>query len=128
MTFLDIHVLQAMPPAGPRAVTYGGGPRATIGAGHGRRVIRDVFLADPGLADEAGLQTRRLPQLIADGLAARLPALAPDADVIGAAATVAAFGSVRFAVAGRPCTEQPILLGTEQVERIVGLLAAIRMD
>src|SRR5689334_7423724 len=102
MTFLDIHVLQAMPPAGPRAVTYGGVPRATIRAGHWRRVIREVFLADPGLVDEAGLQTTRLPQLIADRLAARIPALAPDADVIGAAATVAAFGPVRFAMAGRP--------------------------
>jgi CRISPR system Cascade subunit CasC len=54
--------------------------------------------------------------------------LGADAEVIGIASTVEAFGPIRFAVAERPRTEQPIFLGAHQVDRIVTVLAEARLE
>lgn len=81
MTFLDVHVLQTVPPSNinrddsgsPKTATYGGTLRARVSSQAWKRAVRLAFTADPEMTREAGRRTKKVPQVIADRLSARCP-------------------------------------------------------
>ncbi|MFH8410750.1 type I-E CRISPR-associated protein Cas7/Cse4/CasC [Streptomyces sp. NPDC018019] len=142
MAFLDIHILQNVPPSNinrdqdgsPKTARFGGVKRARVSSQAWKRATRTAFEADPALAGEDAVRTRQLPQVIADRLAERVPALKDKADAIGMAAASAMFKVAakkpRKAKAGqdeaaeeRPVTEYLLFLGRTQLTRVVDALA-----
>ncbi|MFC4906874.1 type I-E CRISPR-associated protein Cas7/Cse4/CasC [Actinomadura gamaensis] len=135
MTFLDVHVLQSVPPSNlnrdesgsPKSAIYGGVLRARVSSQSWKRAVRDVFLADPDLAKDGGLRTRQLPRVIGDAVTARRPALGAASDLIGTAATLALFKKVKLAK-NKPITEYMLFLGHDQVERVADTLVAANLE
>jgi CRISPR system Cascade subunit CasC len=132
MAYLDVHILQNVPPSNinrddagsPKTAYYGGVRRARVSSQAWKRAVRMAFLEDPSTSAEAGRRTRRLPQVLADQLRDRSPALAEHADTIGMLAAAAAFKVSRAKGDGRPATEYLLFLGEAQASRIVDALAA----
>ncbi|MEV0372578.1 type I-E CRISPR-associated protein Cas7/Cse4/CasC [Streptomyces sp. NPDC050636] len=142
MTFLDIHILQNVPPSNinrdqdgsPKTAVFGGVKRARVSSQAWKRATRTAFEADGALAGEDAVRTRQLPQMIADQLAERVPALAEKADAIGMAAAFAMFkvaakkpkkkGEGDEPVEERPVTEYLLFLGRTQINNVVDALAA----
>ncbi|MER6809897.1 type I-E CRISPR-associated protein Cas7/Cse4/CasC [Spirillospora sp. NPDC000708] len=135
MTFLDVHVLQSVPPSNlnrdesgsPKTATYGGVLRARVSSQAWKRAVRDAFLNDPDRAKDGGLRTRQLPRVIGDAVTARRPALGAVSDTIGAAATLALFKKVKLAK-NKPTTEYLLFLGHDQVERVADTLVAANLE
>ncbi|MFI6661518.1 type I-E CRISPR-associated protein Cas7/Cse4/CasC [Streptomyces sp. NPDC050523] len=142
MAFLDIHILQNVPPSNinreedgsPKSARYGGVKRARVSSQAWKRATRKAFEMDPALAGEEGVRTRLLPQVIANQLAEQAPVLAARADAIGMAAATAMFKVAAKApkkpkngddgeAADRPVTEYLLFLGRAQISRVTGLLA-----
>lgn len=134
MPWLDIHILQTVPPSNinrddsgsPKTAHYGGVRRARVSSQAWKRAVRTAFREDPGAAAEAGRRTRRLPQVIADRLRAKSPALAAHADLIGMLAAAESFKVKAVKPkddTARPVTEYLLFLGDAQTDRIVGALA-----
>lgn len=128
--YLDIHVLQTVPPSNinrddsgsPKTAVYGGVRRARVSSQAWKRAVRKAFEADPATAPEAGRRTRLLPQVIGDRLAQRVPMLAEYKDQIGLAAAKAVF-NIKAAKKGAT-TEYLLFLGEAQVDAIVDALAS----
>ena len=143
MTFLDVHVLQTVPPSNinrddsgsPKTATYGGTLRARVSSQAWKRAVRLAFTADPEMTREAGRRTKKVPQVIADRLSDRCPELAPAADVIGLRAAAAMF-KIKAAMpkkpkegaAARPVTEYLLFLGDAQLDRVTDALASAHDD
>ncbi len=144
MTFLDVHVLQTVPPSNinrddsgsPKTATYGGTLRARVSSQAWKRAVRLAFTADPEMTGEAGRRTKKVPQVIADRLIARCPALAPAADAIGLKSAAAMF-KIKAALpkktkegdaAPRPVTEYLLFLGDAQLDRVTDALASAQDD
>jgi len=131
MTWLDIHILQTVPPSNinrddtgsPKTAYYGGVRRARVSSQAWKRAVRMAFREDPAASADAGRRTRRLPQVIADRLREASPALAEHADAIGMLAATAAFRVNRATGDGRPRTQYLLFLGEAQTSRIVEALA-----
>lgn len=78
MTFIDIHILQDVPPANlnrdqggsPKTAVYGGVPRLRVSSQAWKRATRLAFGRDLP-SEERGVRTRRLQQHFTDGLAER---------------------------------------------------------
>lgn len=143
MTFLDVHVLQTVPPSNinrddsgsPKTATYGGTLRARVSSQAWKRAVRLAFTADPEMTREAGRRTKKVPQVIADRLSDRCPELGPAADVIGLKAAAAMFKikaampkKPRKGEADRPVTEYLLFLGDAQLDRVSDTLASARDD
>lgn len=139
--FLDVHVLQTVPPSNlnrddsgsPKTATYGGAPRSRVSSQAWKRAVRLAFESDPATASEAGVRTKKVPQVIGDTLSRRCPELAPHADLIGLKAAAAMF-KIKAAKPKasskkgpeeqeRPVTEYLLFLGQDQVERVSDSLA-----
>jgi CRISPR system Cascade subunit CasC len=131
--FLDVHVLQSVPPSNlnrddsgsPKTATYGGALRARVSSQAWKRATRLALAANPDLSGETASRTRLLPQVIAGKLASRQPALADHADAIGMAAATALFNvkaSKKAKKDDRPATEYLLFLGDDQVTRVVDTL------
>lgn len=133
MPWLDIHILQTVPPSNinrddsgsPKTAYYGGVRRARVSSQAWKRAVRMAFRDDPATAMDAGRRTRRLPQVLADRLRDQSPALAGHADTIGMLAAAKAFKikAVKPKDDNRPVTEYLLFLGDAQADRIVGALA-----
>lgn len=136
MTFLDIHVLQTVPPSNinrddsgsPKTALYGGVLRARVSSQAWKRAVRLAFEADPETSREAGRRTKKVPRVIADALTARCPDLAPAADLIGLKAAAAMF-KIKAAApknqkvnAERPVTQYLLFLGDDQLDRVTDAL------
>jgi len=132
MAWLDIHILQTVPPSNinrddagsPKTAYYGGVRRARVSSQAWKRAVRTAFREDPATSAEAGRRTRRLPQVIADRLREASPALTEHADTIGMLAATAAFNVSRARGGSRPATEYLLFLGEAQTSRIVEALAS----
>ncbi|MGA5631375.1 type I-E CRISPR-associated protein Cas7/Cse4/CasC [Streptomyces lydicamycinicus] len=142
MAFLDIHILQNVPPSNinrdqdgsPKTARFGGVKRARVSSQAWKRATRTAFEADGALAGEDAVRTRHLPQMIADQLAERVPDLKGKADAIGMAAATAMFkvaakkpkkkGEDGKPVEERPVTEYLLFLGRAQINKVVDTLAA----
>lgn len=80
-TFVDIHVLQTVPPSNvnrddtgsPKTAVYGGVRRARVSSQSWKRASRNAFSADLDSSD-LGVRTRRVVTLVAD----RISTLAPE--------------------------------------------------
>lgn len=85
-TYLDLHILQTVPPSNlnrddtgsPKTAVYGGVRRARVSSQAWKRAIRKDFtrLLD---ADDLGDRTKRIVELLAEEIAAQAPDLAPRA-------------------------------------------------
>jgi CRISPR system Cascade subunit CasC len=131
MAWLDIHILQSVPPSNinrddagsPKTAYYGGARRARVSSQAWKRAVRMAFREDPDTSADAGRRTRRLPQVIADRLREASPALAEHADTIGMLAATAVFNVSRARGGSRPATEYLLFLGDAQITLIVEALA-----
>jgi CRISPR system Cascade subunit CasC len=133
MAWLDIHILQNVPPSNinrddagsPKTAYYGGVRRARVSSQAWKRAVRMAFSDDPATSAEVGRRTRRLPQVIADQLRDRSPALSDHADTIGMLAAAAAFKVNSAAKKGaRPATPYLLFFGEAQTGRFVEALAS----
>jgi CRISPR system Cascade subunit CasC len=132
MVWLDIHILQTVPPSNinrddagsPKTAYYGGVRRARVSSQAWKRAVRMAFREDHATSADAGQRTRRLPQVIADRLREASPALAEHADTVGMLAATAAFRVNRASGDGRPRTQYLLFLGEAQTSRIVEALAS----
>ncbi|WP_026416388.1 type I-E CRISPR-associated protein Cas7/Cse4/CasC [Actinomadura oligospora] len=135
MVFLDVHVLQSVPPSNlnrdesgsPKTAVYGGVLRARVSSQAWKRAVRDAFLINPDLAKDGGLRTRQLPRVIGDAVTVRRPALGAVSDAVGAAATVSLFKKVKLAK-NKPTTEYLLFLGHDQVEQVADALVAADLE
>lgn len=143
MTFLDVHVLQQVPPSNmnrddsgsPKTALYGGAMRARVSSQAWKRAVRLAFEADPETAREAGRRSRKIPQVLGDALTARCPDLSPTADLIGLKAAAAMFKIKAAAPKNRdgdkdktgqperPVTQYLLFLGDDQLDRVTDALA-----
>jgi CRISPR system Cascade subunit CasC len=144
VTFLDVHVLQTVPPSNlnrddsgsPKTATYGGTLRARVSSQAWKRAVRLAFTADPLMTREAGRRTKKVPQVIADSLISSCPALTATADIIGLKSAAAMF-KIKAAMpkkakdgdpVGRPVTEYLLFLGDSQLDRVTGVLAGAEQE
>lgn len=97
-TFIDIHILQTVPPSNlnrdetgsPKTATYGGVPRARVSSQAWKRATRLAFQAQLDRSD-LGVRTKRIVELLAKEIVARSPGLADRANEL-AAETIGAVG------------------------------------
>lgn len=126
-TYVDVHVLQTVPPANlnrddagsPKQAMYGGARRARVSSQAWKRATRIAF-ADKLPREELATRTRKVSGLLASRLSART-GLDPEA-----ATRIATHVLEPLAITpGRRASETAYLLffGREQLERLVGLVA-----
>ncbi|MGW5122067.1 type I-E CRISPR-associated protein Cas7/Cse4/CasC [Streptomyces noursei] len=120
----------------PKTARFGGVKRARVSSQAWKRATRTAFENDGTLEGEDAVRTRLLPQMIADRLVERAPALQAKADAIGMAAATVMF-KVKAAAKKpkkkredetldeeRPATEYLLFLGRTQINKVVDTLAA----
>ena len=144
MTFLDVHVLQTVPPSNinrddsgsPKTATYGGTLRARVSSQAWKRAVRLAFTRRSGddprsrAADQEGPAGHRR-----QAQRAAAPNSPRAADVIGLKAAAAMF-KIKAAMpkkpkkgdADRPVTEYLLFLGDAQLDRVTDTLASARDD
>lgn len=127
--FLDIHVLQSVPPANinrddsgsPKTAYYGGVKRARVSSQSWKRAARKALAADPAMATESATRTRLLPGVLAARLTELDARLSENAAVIGELAVKGMFKAKLTEKKAR--TEYLLFLGYNQIERVVDRLA-----
>lgn len=90
-TFIDIHVLQTVPPSNlnrddtgsPKTATYGGARRARVSSQAWKRATRGAF-ADRFDRADLGVRTKRVVELLAEAVKARSPELSQRANELAA--------------------------------------------
>lgn len=78
--YIDIHVLQTVPPScvnrddtgSPKTAVYGGVTRARVSSQAWKKAIRDVFRNQP-MADNPSRRTKRIVDMVAEKIAQRSP-------------------------------------------------------
>ncbi|TCJ32310.1 type I-E CRISPR-associated protein Cas7/Cse4/CasC [Parafrankia sp. BMG5.11] len=122
-TYVDVHILQTVPPSNlnrddagtPKQATYGGVKRARVSSQAWKRATRTAFA---GLVDPAtlGTRTKKISALLAERIAAR-GGLAPDIAVRIATSVLAELGIKP----GKKAAETAYLLffGRPQLERLI---------
>jgi CRISPR system Cascade subunit CasC len=135
MAFLDVHAIQAVPPANinrdengsPKTAVYGGARRLRVSSQAWKRAARKALEADSGSIAPSE-RTKRLPEQIAAALAERSPDLAEKASEVAQAAVASVFGvktkSKKEKESGkeRLATEYLLFLGNEQRDRLIDTL------
>ncbi|OHV19236.1 type I-E CRISPR-associated protein Cas7/Cse4/CasC [Parafrankia soli] len=127
-TYVDVHILQTVPPSNlnrddagtPKQATYGGVKRARVSSQAWKRATRTAFA---GLVDPAtlGTRTKKISALLAEQIVAR-GGLAPDAAVRIATSVLAELDIKP----GKKAAETAYLLffGRPQLERLIDLVEA----
>lgn len=90
-TFVDIHILQTVPPSNlnrddtgsPKTATYGGARRARVSSQAWKRATRDAFKSRLD-ASELGVRTKRVVELLAEAISERSPELSGGAEELAA--------------------------------------------
>ncbi|MEV2275001.1 type I-E CRISPR-associated protein Cas7/Cse4/CasC [Nocardiopsis sp. NPDC049922] len=129
MAFLDVHAIQAVPPANinrdesgsPKTAVYGGTRRLRVSSQAWKRAARKALEADSARV-QASERTKRLPERIAASLAERAPALADTAADIAQAALASVFRVKTNAKKDRLATDYLLFLGVDQRDRLVDVL------
>lgn len=124
--FLDVHILQSVPPANinreesgsPKTAYYGGVRRARVSSQAWKRATRKALEADPAMIAESATRTRLLPQVIGDAVARADARLNENAARIGAAAVAAMFKAKLAERSGGTRTEYLLFLGRDQLKRV----------
>lgn len=96
-TFVDVHVLQTVPPSNlnrddtgsPKTAVYGGVRRARVSSQAWKRATRALFRQTLDSTD-LGVRTKRVVELLAEEIAAQAPELADSAQALAAEAIKAA--------------------------------------
>ncbi|MFJ9552881.1 type I-E CRISPR-associated protein Cas7/Cse4/CasC [Nocardiopsis sp. NPDC101807] len=135
MAFLDIHAIQAVPPANmnrdesgsPKTAVYGGTRRLRVSSQAWKRAARKALEADSASIAPSE-RTKRLPEQIAASLADRAPDLADKASEVAQAAVSDVFKvktkSKKEKESGkeRLTTEYLLFLGHDQRNRLIDAL------
>jgi CRISPR system Cascade subunit CasC len=134
VVFLDIHAIQSVPPANinrdengsPKTARYGGAERMRVSSQAWKRAARkELETAASGF--QASRRSKRLPELLAERLTERVPALRERAPDIAAEVVSSVFGAKTTKKKKndkeRAATEYLLFLGIDQQERLVDLLA-----
>ncbi|WP_306367070.1 type I-E CRISPR-associated protein Cas7/Cse4/CasC [Nocardiopsis sp. CC223A] len=135
MAFLDIHAIQAVPPANinrdesgsPKTAVYGGARRLRVSSQAWKRAARKALEADSASISPSE-RTKRLPEQIAAALTERSPALADKASEIAQAAVADVFGvktkskKEKGTDKERLATEYLLFLGNEQRDHLIDTL------
>lgn len=82
--YLDVHVLQTVPPScvnrddtgSPKTAIYGGTTRARVSSQAWKRAMREMFRDEIFSPEKLGSRTKHVVEMVAD----EIRALAPDAD------------------------------------------------
>ncbi|MBV2365714.1 type I-E CRISPR-associated protein Cas7/Cse4/CasC [Streptomonospora nanhaiensis] len=135
MVFLDIHAIQAVPPANinrdengsPKTAQYGGARRLRVSSQAWKRAARKAMEAASADIPESQ-RTKRLPEVLANELTKRDPELGPRAAEVADATVTALFGAKTPKKNGRSVTEYLLFLGAAQRDRVVDLLLEHKAD
>ncbi|QIS05587.1 type I-E CRISPR-associated protein Cas7/Cse4/CasC [Nocardia brasiliensis] len=131
--FVDVHILQTVPPSNinrddtgsPKTATYGGVRRARVSSQAWKRATRQEFrrLLDPATL---GVRTKRIVELVADRIA-KLDDALPEPEKLAAQALSAAGITVEKRAKGAPeDVEQSkylLFLSSSQIDRLAALAA-----
>src|SRR5437868_7135411 len=129
MLFLDVHAIQAVPPANinrdengsPKTALYGGARRMRVSSQAWKRAARkELESATAGF--QSSQRTKRLPEILAADLLEREPQWGHRAAEIAEATVMALFGAKTPKKKGRAATEFLLFLGSSQRTRVVDLL------
>lgn len=125
--YVDIHVLQTLPPTNlnrddagsPKQAIYGGARRARVSSQSWKRATRTAF-TESIPEDQLGTRTRRISSLLADRLA-----VATGLDTEAAARLATAMLALLGIKAGKKATDTAYLLffGRPQLDRLARLVA-----
>jgi CRISPR system Cascade subunit CasC len=125
--YIDIHVLQTVPPSNlnrddngtPKNALYGGVRRARVSSQAWKRAARTAF-ADSIPKEQLGVRTKQISKMFADRIAARTGLAAEQSETL-AAALLAEFGIKPGKKDGD--TAYLLFFGRNQVDEIVSLIA-----
>jgi CRISPR system Cascade subunit CasC len=125
--YIDIHVLQTVPPSNlnrddngtPKNALYGGVRRARVSSQAWKRAARTAF-TDSIPREQLGVRTKQISKMFADRIAART-GLAAEQSALLAAALLAEFGIKSGKKDGD--TAYLLFFGRNQVDEIVSLIA-----
>lgn len=132
--FLDIHVLQSVPPSNlnrddagsPKQALYGGSRRARVSSQAWKRATRRAF-AEHMPAEQLSTRTKRIASLMAEHLVQEAGVTRPDADRLVAALLtplgIKAAKKGKRADAGANDTAYLLFAGRQQVADLAGLVA-----
>lgn len=129
-TYIDIHVLQTVPPSNlnrddagsPKQAVFGGVRRARVSSQAWKRATRKAFEEQPGIsASQLGTRTKRISTLLAQRLAARTGL---DAEAATRLSTSLLAHDLQIKP-GKKATESAYLLffGVSQLDAIIDLVA-----
>jgi CRISPR system Cascade subunit CasC len=129
MAFLDVHSIQAIPPANinrdedgsPKTAMYGGTRRLRVSSQAWKRATRKALEADSAKI-QASERTKRLPSQISERLQERAPSLAGFSEEIAQTALSYVFGAKTTMKKDHLATESLLFLGVEQRARLVNVL------
>lgn len=140
-TFVDIHVLQTVPPSNlnrddtgsPKSAVYGGVRRARVSSQSWKKATRRSFAEHLDPTDLA-LRTKRVLDLVVDEMRLQQPSIEPEAAETAAKGVLSAAGFKLAAAkrpknkaeepAGRDATEYLVFLSRRQVEQLAQLALA----
>ena len=128
-TYIDIHILQTVPPSNlnrddagsPKQAVYGGVRRTRVSSQAWKRATRKAFVEQPGIStDKLGTRTKRVSTLLAERIAART-----GLDIEAATRLSTSLLKDLDIKPGKKATETAYLLffGVSQLDAIVDLIA-----
>ncbi len=129
-TFVDVHVIQSVPPANinrddtgsPKQAIYGGTRRARVSSQAWKRATR-LALSDAMPGESLGVRTKRLADLVAQRLV-REQAIDPEVALRVATAVVEATG-ITMDKKDKNHTSYLLFVGESQVDRIAAAVGAV---
>lgn len=122
--YLDIHVIQTVPPScvnrddtgSPKTAMYGGAMRARVSSQAWKSAMRKMF-KDLFTSDHIGYRTKKLPQLVAEQMCADNAELSPE-DVEKTVSEVLELAGVK---AGSDKKDALFFVSARQIQNIAGL-------
>ena len=131
--FLDMHVIQTLPPScinrddtgSPKTAYYGGVRRARVSSQSWKRAMRQHFREEGRL--EQGIRTKRIPELVANEITAKDPSKSSE-DAMKAAVDILALAGIgvkeakkkKDGVSEDPATDALMFISRKQLELLAG--------
>lgn len=135
--YLDIHVIQTVPPScvnrddtgSPKTAMYGGAMRARVSSQAWKRAMRQMF-KDLFTSDQIGYRTKKLPQLVAEQMCKDDPELSPEdaAKSEGIAKTVNEVLELAGVKAGSEKKDALFFVSARQIQNIAELAMEYHRD
>ena len=137
-TYVDIHIIQSLPPScvnrddsgSPKSAVYGGVRRLRVSSQSWKRATR-LYFNDLLDAKDVGVRTKRVVEVLAERITEDAPELAGDAAALAKkvfAATKIKLSSPRGKKDAPQESGYLLFLSTSQIERLAGLAIASARD